>query len=366
MKHLSSPLSVVLDITNRCNLNCKHCSIAPSFNSAEELSKKEWFSVIDDLTEAKVLQLLISGGEPLMRPDIFDILDYIDKKAIYLEGLNTNGTLITKEAAAKLASYKKLNHIQISIDGASPETHDKIRGVDTFNKMLEGAESLAEKKCRLGVFTTVNKYNSKDLEDIVKLSIKLGVRSVNFTPILKIGNACLHDKEIGLSRYELISLMEEIAFIKEKYGKIVSGTLPQMASDFNKKNALKDIKQQDLPVHIYSGCKATFNRCAIRHDGAVLPCDRLSETVAGYVTKTPFLEIWRDSTVFNDFRKRWETPIDKTFECKNCEYNVICSGGCPAVSFSSEGSLFGLDYLSCKRFLTDDIFYENFAKKHGN
>ena len=143
-QQLGAPFLVVWDFTHACNLNCKHCYQRAGRPLSDELTTEEAKRLIKELADADVVALAFSGGEPLMRPDFYELAAYARSLGIYV-ALATNGTLITKEVAKRL---KKLDiYVEISLDGASAKTHDEFRGVPgMFDKTINGIKKL----CRSG------------------------------------------------------------------------------------------------------------------------------------------------------------------------------------------------------------------------
>jgi len=133
MKVFSAPQKVNLNITNSCNLNCVYCAVSATKNVPGDLSLDEWKAVVDELAQLKVFHLLISGGEPFIRPDIVSILTYILQLPFRIS-INTNGTCMDEAAVLPLAETNRLDNFQISLDGPNADVHDYIRGKGSFAK----------------------------------------------------------------------------------------------------------------------------------------------------------------------------------------------------------------------------------------
>ncbi|SJZ66523.1 putative heme d1 biosynthesis radical SAM protein NirJ1 [Selenihalanaerobacter shriftii] len=163
----SGPI-VVWNMTRTCNLSCTHCYSDSDYQQYDgELTTKEAKKFIDDLADFNVPVLLFSGGEPLIRDDIFELAEYTAEKGIR-PTISTNGTLITKEVAQRLKNIG-VGYVGISLDGM-PETNDKFRGKDgAFDKALEGMHNCLEIDQRVGLRFTINRHNYKDLNDIFDL-----------------------------------------------------------------------------------------------------------------------------------------------------------------------------------------------------
>ncbi|QHQ63103.1 putative heme d1 biosynthesis radical SAM protein NirJ1 [Anaerocolumna sedimenticola] len=159
---------VVWNCTNQCNLNCKHCyANSKNYKAEQELSTNEAKSLIDDLAKLHIPVLLISGGEPLMRDDIFEIINYANKYNIRIT-ISTNGTLIDRKMAKDLKKFN-VSYVGISLDGIGSR-HDDFRGCSgSFNRSLEAIRNCLEIGQKAGLRFTINRYNYDQLNDIFHL-----------------------------------------------------------------------------------------------------------------------------------------------------------------------------------------------------
>lgn len=353
-KHLPVPLNVYVGLTNKCNLNCTYCSVNPRRKEYDEdLSTQEWKDFYDYLADKKVLKTYISGGEPFVRSDIFEILDHISKKPIFIDGINTNGTLIDEAGAKKLGKYKKINVIAVSLDGASADIHDETRGKGSFDKTIKGIKNLIKYGSRVSTSATITKINMHDIDNMLELGMRLKVRTMRFSPVMILGNALENQVEVGLSKDDMKELMGKVAYWKKKYDGYFTGIFLDMYE--MEKRRKEDILNvaKDAPVRTFIGCKMILNKCVMRGDGWVIPCDRLWDMKAGNIRQEDFLEIWNNSEVFREIRKKYKIPIDKIPECKECEYNRICTGGCPATMYDITGDIWGFDAASCYKYIAE-------------
>jgi MoaA/NifB/PqqE/SkfB family radical SAM enzyme len=171
------PLIVTWPLTNKCNLNCKYCD-EPNQNT-NELNTREIISIIDQLKELGCQRISLSGGEPLIRKDIDEIIDYIYKKNISCV-MTSNGLLIKN----KIKSLNKINLIKLSIDG-SKKINDIIRGNSTYNKVIEASKSLKNNNIKFVFNTVITKLNIRELDYVIDLAEKFetGVRFtvINYT-----------------------------------------------------------------------------------------------------------------------------------------------------------------------------------------
>ncbi|MCA1793422.1 MAG: radical SAM protein [Desulfobacteraceae bacterium] len=168
---LCAPVNVTWEVTYNCNLSCIHCLSDSGLKRKGELTTKESFGVIDALAAMKVFQLNIGGGEPFMRPDFLDLMDYAHKKGM-VTCISTNGTLIDRHIAKRLDNH--LVYIQVSLDGATPESNDPIRGKGSFDKVIAALECLKERNIEISINTVLTKRSLPELDKMVDLAKAYG------------------------------------------------------------------------------------------------------------------------------------------------------------------------------------------------
>ncbi|MGD1152469.1 MAG: radical SAM protein [Syntrophales bacterium] len=347
---ISAPLDVFIAITNKCNLACKHCNVYPTRNSTSDLTTDEWIKFIRRLAELKVFTLWISGGEPFMRDDVFSILHEIEKHHFHY-GLNTNATLIDENTSQRISALKKLFSIVVSLDGSTPAIHDKQRGKGSFDRTIRGIENLLKHNRHVSTYTTVTRNNYQDIENIIILGKSLGLVAVKFNELLPLGNAVCHLPNLILSNSQRRAVTHEIESLRNTYGSFVIGTILEMGHFFKNFEELEKIGNRENPgcANGLFGCGGGIQKCTVRPDGWVVPCDRLWDFKAGHIGETDFQEIWTSSPIFSEMRRRASVSLDDIEECSGCGYKSLCIGGCPAVSYELSGSVFTVDPMSCYR-----------------
>ena len=172
------PLSGSIDLTERCNLGCVHCYINQPAGDLDvrkgELSTAQWKEVLDQIAEAGCLFLLISGGEPLLRPDFAELFIYTRKKGM-LVTLFTNGTLLTPEIVDVLAEWG-LHAMEISLYGATPETYQKVTGQPgSFERCLRGIDLALSRGIKLDLKTVLLTLNQAELEQMKEITNRYGL-----------------------------------------------------------------------------------------------------------------------------------------------------------------------------------------------
>lgn len=358
MSQLSAPIDLFLALTGRCNLVCKHCNVASSRNSKDELSLKDWLGIIEEAAALKIFYLTISGGEPFLREGLFSLLDKIEETHLHFS-INTNAALIDTEKAAGLKRYKRLRHILAGLDGSCAQTHDLLRGKGAFAAGLAGIKNLiaALGAGRVFIFCVVNKFNIYDLENILAQAKEMGIPSVQLEPLLWEGNARAYRRELELNYSETQYVYQKIQELHEKYGNMVGGNYFTMWQHFkNIENIdLTEFKSLEKGAHL-SAC-AAINKLVIRPDGWVTPCDRLWEYKIENIKNKSLKEIWLTAPKLGEFRARFKRHVEEVAECSGCIYRFICQAGCPAAPYYETGNLIGRDTGSCYRIFKGEEVY---------
>ena len=354
MRVISAPINVFLVITELCNLSCRHCATSSPRFSQDNLKLNEWLRLLRRLVELKVFELVISGGEPLCYKGLFPLLEYIEGTHLHYT-LNTNATLITRETAKRLGDLQRLDGILIGLDGSTASVHDALRGEGVFQRTLRGIELLKEfSESGINLFCVVTKLNYKDLPSIAQVAGGLNVDSIQFEPLLVQGNAIHYQQELLLSLDETRKVYQTIEELSLEYGDFISGNYLTMGGyyrDFKK----WAVELKDLPEAAYmNACNAGIEKCALRPDGWVIPCDRLYDLKVGNIRKRDIQDIWLNSERFQKFRQRFSHRISELRECRDCPYNRFCQGGCPAVPYYLNRKLVARDPTSCYRILSGE------------
>jgi len=177
-KFIAPPL-VVWNFTNICDLKCKHCYQSAGKKLPDELSLSKRLNVIDQLAAEDVFSISFSGGEPLMDKDLWPVIEKAKKENMYVS-IATNGTLLTKNTAKRIANVG-VDYVEISMDSVHPEIHDKFRGVrGAWKRTIEGIENIVEQdSVNVGLAPTITRMNFNELEDLIKLAMKLKVDRFN-------------------------------------------------------------------------------------------------------------------------------------------------------------------------------------------
>lgn len=328
-KHL--PRLVVLELTRRCNLACVHCRASSRRDGYDnELKTKEWFRLLDDIASFSAPIIILSGGEALLREDVFDIIRYAKGLGLKVV-LASCGTAITQKIAQelKLSGVKRLS---ISIDGKDSTTHDLIRGQKgVFDKALLAMDILRSAGLEFQINTTVTRRNAGQLKEIIELTKECG--AVSFHPffLVPVGRAKhLKDEEISPSQYE------EILLWLYKESQVSPISIKPTCAPHYRRIASKD--NTKLPGEradvVAGGCLGGKSFAFISSTGKVQICGFL-EIECGNINTNSFANVWRESDIF----LRLRNPSEYKGKCRVCEYLLTC-GGCRARAYASTG-----DYL---------------------
>ena len=329
------PNHPVFEITNRCNLSCIHCHTNGGNNEKGELSTEEVKKVIDDLSNISAFRMLVfTGGEPLVRKDIFEILHH-SKKRGFVNTIATNGTLITDSVAVRLKDAGVAG-VAVSLDSTIPETHNKIRRNDeAYDLAVRGIYAVRKAGMLLQINTTAMEYNLDNLEDLIKLADSFGSGIMLMYQLVPVGRGCaIKDASLDLNTNE--RLVKKIAGQQRDVAVLVeSVAAPQYWVYLLEKKGKNRGPAFKLSKKVFHGCSAGRGLIYIKPDGAVWPCPFM-EIEAGNVREAPVDEIWHRSQVFKNLRNRENLLKGK---CGDCNYNMIC-GGCRGRAYALTG-----DYL---------------------
>jgi SynChlorMet cassette radical SAM/SPASM protein ScmE len=352
------PRSVDIELTARCNLRCRYCYF---FNNPavdyHDLSTAEWLQFFNELGRLGVMNLVLAGGEPFMRDDLPQLIEGVVRNRMRFTFLS-NGGRITDELAALIASTKRCDHIQISVDGSHAETHDANRGRGAFEGAMHGIRTLQRHGIKVAVRVTLTHHNVNDLEAIAHLLLEeLGLPSFGTNSAGYLGNCRLNADEMLIDTTERQQAMQTLLRLNEKYnGRISANAGPLAEGRMWRKMELA--RQQGAPAFAIGGrltaCGCTNNKISIRADGAIVPCSMLAHLVLGYINKDALGEIWQSSPILNDMRGRTQIPLSNFETCRDCAYQPYCTGNCPGLAYTLTGQINYPSPDACLRqFLAD-------------
>ncbi len=307
------PETIIWLITGRCNLNCKHCYAYP-YRFENELRTDEVIKVLREAADVGVEYIQYTGGDPLLRKDIMDILKYTLDLGIETS-VFTNATLVNNEVASKLSRLDV--EVFTSIDGYDKRTYELIRGLGTWDKFVEGVKKLVDSGVYVHMNITICELNWRFIDRVILKALELGASSISLIPAMPSGNALRFKTYVTSEHFEeavkkAIDLVEEIGLFSisiwcAPFVGIISGS---------------------KYVH-YGNCR-DWDVMDISPSGRVLLCDVLNKEVCNVmdVGVARAWEILNQNTVIRRIKNPKLRP-----PCSNCSFSTYCRGGCFARAY---------------------------------
>jgi len=320
---VNAPRIISWNITLRCPLKCAHCYVDAGEEEADGvLGTKEAFSVIDQIRQTGKPVVVLSGGEPLLREDIFAIARYGTEQGLRMV-MGTSGYLIDAATAVKLRDAG-IRAVAISLDSDNPAVHDLFRGLDgVWAKAVQAIGHCRDAGIAVQINMSVMRSVIGDVEDVIGLGSSLGVRDYQLFFPVPTGRASQIEPR-SPDEYE-----ELIRQILLRYRNSDLNIRPTCAPQFRRIADDLDISNPAWG----RGCLAGITYCRIFANGDVTPCPYLPVS-AGNVRTTPFAEIWNNSPLFAALRD----PDRLTGKCGVCSYKTTC-GGCRARAYRREDAV---------------------------
>ena len=326
---------VAWETTRRCNLKCKHCRAGAEDHPYDnELSTKDSFKLLDQIREVGTPIIILTGGEPLLRKDIFDIAAYGTKIGLRMV-MAPNGTLITPEVAIRLKE-SGIKRISVSLDGSTAQSHDDFRGLkNAFSDAIRGIEIAKAAGLEFQINTVITKTNLDEIPKILKLAESLGAVAHHIFLLVPTGRGkYIADSSIDAKEYE--QTLNWFYDQRDKTSLQLKATCAPHYYRILRQRAKQDGKTVSFETHgldaVTRGCLAGTGFCFISHVGRVQTCGYLDVT-CGDITQQTFKEVWEDSSVFNELRD-FNNLENK---CGVCGYKKVC-GGCRARAYEATGS----------------------------
>ena len=321
--------------TIRCNLGCAHCRrLGVNEDEGKDLSTVEGQLLIEQIaglgkSQDFVPLLIFSGGEPLCRGDLFELVGEAKKLGIK-SALATNGTLVDEEMTERIVDSGVVK-VSVSLDGAAADVHDKFRGEGSFKKAILGIGCLRERRIPFQINMTLTKHNAEQLEDVCRLCESLGAVALHIFMLVPVGcGQELADTDM-LSAEQVERKMVEIYRLSEKSElelKVTCGPQYQRV-----------IKEQGYSGELSRGCLAGSGVLFVSHSGDVFPCGYLP-VKCGNVLENELSEIWNSSEQL--LRMCDSSKLEG--KCGVCDYKQVC-GGCRGRAYAASGNYMGAEPL---------------------
>jgi radical SAM protein with 4Fe4S-binding SPASM domain len=338
---------VFWNITNRCNLHCAHCygKSGPGCGTEGELTTAEALALIDDLAGFGVPLILFSGGEPLLRGDLWELAQHAANKGIKT-ALSTNGTLITADVAWKIQA-SGIGYAGISLDGACAETHDRFRNSPgSFERSTAAFARCREAGVRCGVRVTLTKENYSELGPLIDLSRNLGALRFCLYWLVPSGRGSDSYDRLQLDGREVTGALD-LLYRKAKETdpaamEFLTVDAPQDAihllASMERDNAPDLPDAKELIQSLKGGCSAGSRVANIDPQGNVYPCQfaRSPDFLVGNTRERPFSSLWTDekNPVLARFRRKAEYISGR---CRACSWFYLCGGGCRVRAYAAAG-----------------------------
>lgn len=338
---VQAPRLVAWEVTRACDLACQHCrAVAQPHADPRQLSTDEAYRLVDQIAAFREpVILILTGGDPLKRPDIFAIAERASRTGLRVV-MSPSGTQVTPASVAEL-KRAGVQRISVSLDGSTAALHDDFRRVSgAFDQATASVAYAREGGLPFQINTTVTRHNRHDLADMLRLAVELGAVTWDVFMLVPTGRGTVQ-MEITPAEYE-----ETLRFV---YG--ASQTSPiqvkMTCAPHYKRIQLQERRSaaQRPPRHaghgFSRGCMAGVGFCFVSHIGEVGGCGYLP-LLAGNVRQAPLTEIYRESSLFKSIR---DANLLQG-RCGICEYRVVC-GGCRARALAATGN-----YLDEEPFCT--------------
>lgn len=400
----NKPRLVFWELTKGCNLRCIHCrASATELSSPNDLSTQAARDIIDQIAEVSSPILVLSGGEPLFRSDIFQLARYGTDKGLRV-ALATNGTLVTKQVANKIVD-SGVKRVAISLDGSDSLTHDTFRGIPgAFDAAIIGFRNLKDLGMSVQINTTIARHNAHQLPQVLELAKSIGADALHTFLLVPVGCG------VDIATEQMVPPEEYERMLNWFYDRSLEGGIELKAtcaphyfrvvrqrraaghhSAVAAAKAAQPVPEAAQHSHIgptdmtmpgstgielkphgigkavghpgthpsdmnamTKGCLAGSAVCFISNQGEVYPCGYLP-ALAGDLKKQPFADIWENSVVFNQLRD----VNNLEGKCGCCEFRNVCMG-CRARAFASTGN-----YLDEEPFCVYEPKTKNVPAKHG-
>jgi len=334
----NKPRMIAWEVTRSCNLNCAHCRAAASCGPYRgELSTEKCLKLIDEIAAVSSPVIILTGGEPLLRPDIFEIATYGTNKGLRMV-MATNGTLVTPAVAQKMIQ-SGIKRVSISIDGKDAHSHDAFRQEKgAFAGAMTGIEALKNAGMEFQINTTITTNNLDQIKDILELAKVIGAAAHHIFLLVPTGRG----KDLAAQAITAADYEETLMWFHQESLNCEIQLKATCAPHYFRimhQNKSKGVELKKKPVgHFHEmtrGCLGGITFCFISHVGQVQPCGYL-ELDCGNVKKKSFASIWEKSEVFRNLRDYSKYGG----KCGRCEFIKVC-GGCRARAYEATG-----DYLS--------------------
>ncbi len=342
-------------LTEGCNLRCRHCWIVPKYQSGDKsypsLELELFRSIIQQAKPLGLVGVKLTGGEPLLHPNIHEILDVIRSEELGLT-VETNGVLCTPELAEKMRATCENPFVSVSIDGMDAETHEWVRGVEgCFEAALDGIRNLVNAGFKPQIIMSLMKRNKDQIEPVVRMAESLGAGSVKFNLIQPTARGeIMHEADETLSVQELVKL-----------GKWVETTLSKSTDlklMYSHPAAFKPLSRMLGDNGDGCGSCGIFGILGVLGNGSYALCgigETVPELVFGHAAKDRLEHVWKNTHILNEIREGLPEKLEGI--CHDCMMRSVCLGGCIAQNYYRCKSLWA-PFWFCEQTNEANLFPE--------
>ena len=319
-------------VTQACNLACHHCSWG-STSIPENFPQDFFQKIVEELGSLGVKSLLISGGEPLLWPDLFGMISFASKRLQV--SLSTNGTLIGETEAQKLKEAG-VSEIAVSLDGISAPTHDDLRGKGNFQKTLQGIDSLKREGLgeRINLHFCLSKRSIDEAIDFPKFAENLGLSKITYLAMKKLGKASQDWNDLKPDResYQEFLLTLYETFFTQGFPLVVNSPLA----------GFRPVVKPQMRV---STCPFG-TQLIVDVKGGIYPCPGMlfPDYRLGNVFDMTIEEAMR-SPKFEALKEKFRARLERIDRCRSCTWRNLCQGGCTSLVYTEKGTIWETDDL---------------------
>jgi SynChlorMet cassette radical SAM/SPASM protein ScmF len=356
--------SIYFYLTKGCNLKCRHCWIAPEYqssngNSLPVMDIGLMQSIIEQAKPLGLAGVKLTGGEPLMHPLISDILELIHSEGLNLT-IETNGILCTPSLAEQIKRSANRLSVSVSLDGADAQVHEWVRGVPgSFDAALEGLNNLSRVGVKPQIIMSIMRRNKHQIEQVIRLAEKIGAGSVKFNPIQPTARGdAMHDALETLTIQELIELGDWVE------------------NDLSSLTPLKLIFTHPLafrPLSRMYGDKGTgcsvcgiLSIMGVLADGSYSLCgigETVPDLIFGDARRNLLKDVWSKTSLLNSLRTGFPGKLEGI--CGKCMMNNMCKASCVAQNYYTNKSLWA-SYWYCEEAYKADLFPKTRLRPKSN
>lgn len=318
------PALVSWNLTKRCNLRCPHCYMEaePQAAAENELTTAECLSLIDEMKALGTEMIILTGGEPLLRRDIYDIAQYASSQGLWVV-MGTNGVLVTDKVAQKMVECG-VKGVAISIDSLDPQKHNSFRGgPNAWELSVRGLDICRANGLQVLVQSTVMAMNYDEIPQLLEFSREKGAFSFNLYFLVQTGRG---QQMNDLSPAQSEAMLSYLVDVQDQHR-------PMLVRSKCAPNFKQISYQKGLGGLESGGCMAGTHYCRIMPEGDVTPCPYMT-VVAGNVRRQSFREIWETSPILQQLRDVKQLKG----RCGQCEFNELC-GGCRCRAYAAFGDV---------------------------